>query len=619
MHVVATAGHVDHGKSTLVQALTGIDPDRLEEEKRRGLTIDLGFAWVSLPSGREIGIVDVPGHERFIKNMLAGVGAINVTLFVVAANEGWKPQSQEHLDILDLLGVSSAVVAVTKADLMDDAGLAAVHADIRRRIDATALAGAPIVSVSSLTRSGLDELLAELERVIDATPAAEDRNRPRLWVDRVFSMKGSGTVVTGTLTGGALREDLEVEILPGGGHARVRGIQSHHHKLREISPGNRTALNLVGVEPETVQRGDAVTRPGLWRTTTTCLAAIRFLGQLTHELTERGSFKVYIGSSELNATLRFLEATPEPGETGLALLRFSNPAVIDFHDHFVLRDSGRVETVGGGIVLEAHPPARTGGMHGELAARARRRLEAADRAAYFGVVLEEEGVMAARDVALRTGLDLPTARAAAGVWLPTTVVSEAALAGISGRLVATVGAYQVAHPLDAGMPRPSVRAALDLGRGDLPPRAFDELVDELARRGVVVADAAALRTPDFIPALGGAETEALMAVLSEAGPAPPTLRELEARFDAALIRGLVRTGQLVAVSPDLVYPAEMLDKVRGLVAAQIERGGPFTVAQFRDLVGASRKYVVPLLEYLDRVGVTRRQGDVRVLGPKAAG
>ncbi|HMC08270.1 MAG TPA: GTP-binding protein, partial [Actinomycetota bacterium] len=216
MHVIATAGHVDHGKSTLVQALTGIDPDRLEEEKRRGLTIDLGFAWLELPSGREVGIVDVPGHERFIKNMLAGVGAINVTLFVVAANEGWKPQSQEHLDILDLLGVSSAVVAVTKADLVDASSLAAVMEDVAERIASTTLRGSPVLAVSSVTGAGLEELRAELERVMDATPPAEDRDRPRLWVDRVFSMRGSGTVVTGTLTGGGLRQDQEIEVLPEG-------------------------------------------------------------------------------------------------------------------------------------------------------------------------------------------------------------------------------------------------------------------------------------------------------------------------------------------------------------------------------------------------------------------
>lgn len=612
MHVVATAGHVDHGKSTLVQALTGIDPDRLEEEKRRGLTIDLGFAWVTLPGGREVGIVDVPGHERFIRNMLAGVGAIRVTIFVVAANEGWMPQSQEHLDILDLLGVSSAVVAVTKMDLVDAEELAAVVADVRGRIDATSLAGAPIIPVSSVTYDGLDHLLAELERVLDATPPAEDHERPRLWIDRVFSMKGSGTVVTGTLTGGSLREDMEVEVLPEGVRARVRGIQSHKRKLAEIGPGNRVALNLVGVEPESVKRGDAATRPGLWRTTQRCLAAIRFLGHLPHEVTEKGAFKVHVGSCELGATLRFLEDVPQPGETGLALVSLSEPAVLDWHDRFVLRDAGRSETVGGGLVLEPHPVAARPGALPVLAEQARRRLAVGDRGAYFALLLEEEGLLAVKDVALRTGLDLAEARASGGVWFATTVASEAALAGLGERLVAALAAYQEANPRAAGMPRAAARSALEL-----TGRPFDEVVEELARRKAIVADLEVLRTPEFVPALGGEQAEELFALLREAGAAPPGMGELTRRFDVALIRGLTRSGQLVSVSADFTYLPETLEGLRSLVRQRIAATGPFTVAEFRDLVGASRKYVVPLLEFFDQTGFTRRQGDVRVLGPKA--
>lgn len=621
MHVIATAGHVDHGKSSLVQALTGIDPDRLEEEKRRGLTIDLGFASVRLPSGREVGIVDVPGHERFIKNMLAGVGAITVALFVVAANEGWKPQSQEHLDILDLLGVSSAVVAVTKVDLVDEEILELAVDEVQERMAKTSLAGARIIPVSSVTRAGLDELLAELERVIEAAPAPEDRGRPRLWIDRVFTMKGAGTVVTGTLIDGALRTDDEVEVLPGGRRARIRGIQSHGHPLAEIGPGNRAALNLVGVEPEALERGQVMTRPGLWRASRACLAQMRILPQLGHDVTERGAFKVYSGSAERAAKLRWLGSPPEPGLSGLALVTFAETLVLDWNDHLVLRDSGRLETLGGGVVLEPHPrrlerrmpgkaPVRSGA--GDLEARAQRRIGLGDRAAYLGVVLDEEGVLPAGEVAIRTGLPEAEARAAAGVWFATSAFSPRAFDAASAAIVAALSAHQEAHPLDAGMLRPLVRAALDLDA-----RPFDELVEELARRRIVVADAEALRTPDFTPALAGQKTEELLSLLSNAGAAPPTITELGATFDPALIRGLVRSGQLVAVSQELVYPAGTLAGIRQLVADRIAASGPFTVAQFRDAVGASRKYVVPLLEYLDRIGFTRRQGDLRVLGPKA--
>lgn len=613
MHVIATAGHVDHGKSSLVQALTGIDPDRLEEEKRRGLTIDLGFASVRLPSGREVGIVDVPGHERFIKNMLAGVGAVTVALFVVAANEGWKPQSQEHLDILDLLGVSSAVVAVTKADLVDAEILELAVGEVREHLAGTTLAGARIVPVSSVTRAGLDELLDELERVIDAAPPAEDIGRPRLWIDRVFTMKGAGTVVTGTLIGGGLTPDFEVELLPGNRRARIRGIQSHGHQLSGIGPGNRAALNLVGIEPEALERGQVLTRPGLWRASRACLVSIRFLAQLGHEVTERGAFKVYAGSAERAARVRFLEAAPEPGQAALALITFAQTLVLDWHDHFVLRDSGRLETLGGGIVLEPHPRRLEGrSSAGGLYERAERRLPVQDRASYFAVVLDEEGAMPAGEVPVRTGLPDPAARQAAGTWFATTVFSGRAVAEASAAIVAELRAYQRDHPLEAGMPRPLVRTAVGLGA-----RPFDELVDDLARRRVVVADAAALRTPDFTPALAGRETEQLMALLRAGGAAPPTMTELAAQFDPALIRGLVRSGVLIAVSQELVYPAETVAGIRRLVAERIAAAGPFTVAQFRDAVGASRKYVVPLLEYLDRTGFTLRQGDLRVLGPKA--
>jgi selenocysteine-specific elongation factor len=429
-------------------------------------------------------------------------------------------------------------------------------------------------------------------------------------------MKGSGTVVTGTLTGGSLAEDQEIEVLPGAVRARIRGIQSHHRRLSEIEPGNRTALNLVGVDPQAIRRGDVVTLPGLWRTTRRFLASIRFLEHLPHEVTERGAFKVYIGSTEFNAELRFLQGAPDPGETGLALLTLAEPAVLDWHDRFVLREAGRGETLGGGVVLEAHPQEiRRRQPFAFLAERARRRAGVDDRAAYFLVVLEEEGSLPVKEVALRSGLDPAAARAAGGRWFPSVVFSEQAFADVSAKLVAALRSHQQSHPLEAGMPRAAVRSVL--GSEIRGTRAFDELVEELAKRREIVADATALRTPDFVPALGGKETDELMALLLEAKAAPPLLAELGRRFDGALIRGLVRTGQLVQVSQDLVFPAETMAEIRNVVTQRIASAGPFTVAEFRDLVGASRKYAVPLLEYFDQAGFTRRQGDVRVLGPKA--
>jgi selenocysteine-specific elongation factor len=611
MHVIGTAGHVDHGKSTLVLALTGIDPDRLEEEKRRGLTIDLGFAWLPLPSGGEVGIVDVPGHERFIKNMLAGAGAVNVTLFVVSATEGWKPQSQEHLDILDLLGIRSGVVALTMADLVDEATLLEVAADVEERLAGTSLAGSPILGVSGVTRQGLPELLGELERALARTPPAEDRDRPRLWVDRVFSMKGSGTVVTGTLIGGPLVRNEEVEVLPPGLRARVRGIQSHRRQVERIPPGNRTALNLVGADSELLARGQIVTRPDIWRTIDRIIASIRLLPHLGHDPTERGAFKLYAGSMEVDVGIRFLGELPGQGGTGTALVTLSRPAALEWGDRFVLRDAGRRETVGGGVVLEV-APGRIRRGDASVLERVVRRRSATDRLDYLRLLLEEEGRMARSEIRHRTGLVPADAERLEAVWLPTNVFSKASFDGISQRASAELRRYQQQHPLELGMSRAAVRAVLGLDA-----RSFDEVVEHLAEQGVLVADASAVRTPDHVPDQGGPQRDALLQSLDEAGFSPPPVPELHRLFDPALVRALVRTGELVQVAPDLVYRAAGLQRLKELLAAAIEGSGPVTVAQFRDLVSTTRKYAVPLLEYLDRIGFTRRQGDVRVLGPSA--
>ena len=616
MHVIGTAGHVDHGKSTLVLALTGMDPDRLEEEKRRGLTIDLGFAWLPLPGGGEVGIVDVPGHERFIKNMLAGAGAINLTLFVVAATEGWKPQSQEHLDILDLLGVSTGVVALTMADLVDEDRLLEVEADVEAHLSGTSLAGAPIIPVSAITRRGVPELLGELEQALARTPASEDRERPRLWIDRVFSMKGSGTVVTGTLTGGALDRNEEVELLPLGHRARVRGIQSHRRQVERIPPGNRTAVNLVGIDSDLLARGHVVSRPGLWRTTDRVIASIRFLPHLGHDPTERGAFKLYAGSMEADVGIRFLGPLPAQGETGTALVALSRPAVLEWGDRFVLRDSGRRETVGGGVVLEV-APGRIRRTDPDLLDRMTRRRAASEagpgaRLAYLNLLLDEEGRIGRGEIRLRTGLAPAEAQQLDAVWLPSVVLSHQAFGDLSRRAGVELRRYQQLHPLELGMPRASLRTALGLDA-----RTFEEVADQLEQQGLLVADAATVRTPDHVPDQGGPQRDALLRTLDEAGFSPPLLSELHRRFDPALVRALVRTGELVQVAPDLVYRTSRLDDLREQLTQAIESSGPITVAQFRDLVSTTRKYAVPLLEYLDRTGFTRRQGDVRVLGPSA--
>ena len=386
MNVIGTAGHVDHGKSTLVERLTGIDPDRFAEEKRRGLTIDLGFAWLGLPSGAEVGLIDVPGHERFIKNMLAGAGGISVCLFVVAANEGWKPQSAEHLSIVHLLGIRHGVVALTKADLVDDEALEKVRADVRTRLAPSSMSDAPIVACSATTGAGLDELVSALDDAVAGAPKAPDLGRPRLWVDRVFTISGAGTVVTGTLGGGAVREDMEVEIAPEGRRARVRGIQSHKKKASEIGPGNRVALNLAGLDREGAERGDAIVEPRKWRPTSLIDVDLAVLpadiSGHAHQVTAKGSHLLYLGSAETPVRVKLLDADElGPGQRGFAQLTLRDPLPVARGDRFVLRDAGRKLTFGGGRVLDPLPRRARSGDADRLLLLERLRGASPDEAA----------------------------------------------------------------------------------------------------------------------------------------------------------------------------------------------------------------------------------------------
>ncbi|MFM2078436.1 MAG: selenocysteine-specific elongation factor, partial [Actinomycetota bacterium] len=354
MRVVATAGHVDHGKSSLVQALTGTNPDRWDEELRRGLTIDLGFAHTTLPDGEGVSFIDVPGHVRFLRNMLAGVGGVDACVFVVAATEGWKPQSEEHLRILELVGVRHGMVALTKIDSVDDEWRALQEMDVRDHLAGTFLAEADIVGVSSTTGAGLDEIRAALAALARSTPSAVDRGRPRLWVDRVFAAKGSGTVVTGTLTGGSLRTDDQVHV--AGRPVRVRGIQSHGQRHASIGPGNRVALNLAGVDHTDLQRGDAVVVAEQWRPTHRFDAAVAVLPSLDHDVSRRGAFVAYLGAGEFPVRLRVLGAEKiPPGGQGLVRVHLATDLPLVTGDRFVLRESGRDETVGGGEVLDVAP------------------------------------------------------------------------------------------------------------------------------------------------------------------------------------------------------------------------------------------------------------------------
>ena len=569
MHVVATAGHVDHGKSTLVLALTGMDPDRFAEEKARGLTIDLGFAWTTLPSGRQLAFVDVPGHVRFLKNMLAGVGAVDACLFIVAATEGWKPQSEEHLRILEVLGVRNGLIALTKVGLVDDDDRELARLMIADAVEGTFLEPAEVVEVDAPTGVGVDELRAALDRLLAATPVAVDRGRPRLWVDRVFAAKGSGTVVTGTLAGGSLHVDDELVVVPLNRRVRVRALQSLQQQRSVVPPGSRVAVNLTGVAHDELARGAALVRPDQWQPTRMIDASLAVLAGLDHEVSARGAYQAYLGSGEHPVRLRVLGADAiVPGDEGLVRLHLPVRVPLLPGDRYVLRESGRDETVGGGVVLDVAPA---------LPASKARPSLSVDR------VVEERGWVDAAELERVTG---ERREPTVGRW----VVSDAARAATLERVRSAV---EAAGPL-----------GLDQATLSDQERAVLPLLD-----GITV-DAGRVRPADAVdPLAGHPYVEALAAAPFTPPDPPPTVSRAE-------LSEMVRRGLIVAQDGCYFSPSALAAAAREVAGLLTANPEGVTVAQVREALGTSRKYALPLLARLDADGVTRRRGDLRIGGPR---
>ena len=605
IRVVATAGHVDHGKSSLILRLTGMDPDRWEEEKRRGLTIDLGYAWCELPSGREIGFVDVPGHERFIANMLAGVGPVRLVLFVVAANEGWRQQSEEHLAILDVLGVEGGVVALTKQDLVDADTLDLAEEQIRERLEGSALEHARLVRVSATTGDGLDELRVALDDLVAAAEPPPE-TRARLFVDRVFTISGAGTVVTGTLGGSALAVGDDVELYPHGRTARVRSLQTHKRDGTRALPVARVAANLAGTSKGDLARGDVVGAPGAWRPTTMFDGVFRPVRGLAHPVTGRGAFKVYVGAAEADARVRILgRGSAGDGEDVFVRITTTRPLVLDVSDRFVLRESGRQETIGGGTVLDPAPPRRAGSAEGRLARRA-----VAVRHQLPAILADERGAVHGAEALVLTGSDAGVREA--GDWL----LRDGLLARVGPALVAHVSAYHLAHPLEEGEPLAAARRALtdhlraELGPPD--PRLIDPILDRFVGDGLLARTTTAVALPSHEGP--GPEVDPVMRRVVEAisdEPAqPPTIKELAERgIGRDAVDAAARAGHVVRVAPDLVFLPSVIERAEAIVADARETG--ITVSAFREALGTSRKFAVPLLGWFDQRGITRREGDLR--------
>ena len=598
-YVVGTAGHIDHGKSTLITALTGIDPDRLAEEKRRGMTIDLGFAHMTLPSGREVGIVDVPGHARFMRNMLAGAHGLDAVLLVVAADEGVMPQTREHLDVIELLEVPRGIVVLTKTDLVDAEWLNLVRDEVGKVVD-----GWPVVPVSAPAGVGLPDLVTELDALLAGVPPRGDSGRPRLPIDRVFLMSGFGTVVTGTLVEGTIRVGDELEVMPAGRRVRVRGLQRHNERVEVVGPGSRVAANLTGVDKGDIDRGDVLAAAGAARPTRRVDAKLRVVSAAAQPLRHGAQVLVHAGTAEVAGRVIVLAGDEiVAGEEGWVQLYLERPIAAADGDRFVLRVPSPASTVAGGSFVDVAPrkhPRHDSAVRESLVRRA------------AGNVLEEELRKYPRGVTVAALLRATVAQDAnvdglharrVGEW----IFSDEAWTSISTRAADELRAYHGAHPLRPGMAREELRSRLGVTAASFPA-----VVQGLADDGTVVERNGSLAAPGHSVAI---EDSGLVRLLDEHSFAPPSLPEAMQKTGASveIVRALAQRGDIVRVSDDVAFSsrgyAAAVELVRELIAAN----GSVTVAQLRDRMGASRRPVLALLEHLDSERVTRRVGDARVL------
>jgi selenocysteine-specific elongation factor len=646
MRVIGTAGHVDHGKSTLVLAMTGIDPDRLREEKEREMTIDLGFAWLALPApqGAEgssqdkemVGVIDVPGHIDFIKNMLAGVGGIDAALFVVAADEGVMPQTREHLAILDLLQIQAGVVALTKTDMITEEGwLDLVQADLAETLRGTQLEGAPIVPVSARTGAGLPQLKQALADALATVPPRRDKGAPRLPIDRVFTIAGFGTVVTGTLSDGQFKAGDEVEILPGDLRARIRGLQTHKKAVEVGLPGSRLAINLSGVKPEELRRGQVVAKPGALRTSTLVDVRLRLTRsddwQVGIEHSDQIDF--FSGAAEVPARVRLLDAEQiRAGESGWAQLALEAPVALAPGDRFIVRRPSPSMTVGGGVVVNPHPARRWRRFQPDVLAQ----LETLARGTPEDLLLHalsriEPGPL--KEAAERSGLDGATAEqtlaemVAGGEVIPLgalqapyakSVVPVISLGGwhtLAARMAEILSDYHAQYPLRPGMGREELKGRVQ-GREKWPPKLFNELAARALAEGYLVESGDFLARPghriSFTPQQQ-IRVDTLLAAFRRQPATPPSMADSLGIVDADILSALIHRGTLVRLSEDVLLLRETYDAMVAGIVDFIRANGSMTVAQVRDQFGTSRKYALALMERLDELKITKRVGDERVL------
>jgi selenocysteine-specific elongation factor len=629
MRVIGTAGHVDHGKSTLIAALTGTHPDRLKEEQAREMTIELGFGWLTLPNGEEVGIVDVPGHRDFIENMLSGIGGIDAALLVIAADEGVMPQTKEHLAILDLLQIPAGLIVLTKIDLASDSGwLDLIETDIRAAVKDTVMQNTPILRVSAKNKAGLDSLLVAISKLLEEKPARMDLGRPRLPIDRVFSMSGFGTVVTGTLSDGHLAIGDEVDILPSRQKGRIRGLQTHKKKEERAVPGSRTAVNISGVETDLIQRGDVVVHPNQYQPTRRVDARFRMLKDASTILKHSSEVKFFVGASEAVANLRLLGMEElKPGEEGWVQLELRDEVVAVRGDRYILRRPSPGETLGGGVIVDHQPD----GRHKRFDENVLKSLAALAQGSPPDVLFEAAlaiNAASAKEMVSRSRLEAEIAESALKELLGNgrLVILEEGMPSIGGEILlialphwnslnaktmALVEGYHRSFPLRRGVPREELKSKLKL-----TPRVFNAAVKKLITDRLISDDSGFLALPNHELKFDGgqqAKVQGLMRKFEQNPVGPPGIKECQSEVGEEVFSALIESGELIKVSQEIVFRRRDYDLLVAKVRAAIQQKGQVTLAEVRDMLDTTRKYVQALLEHMDATGITVREGDNRKL------
>lgn len=629
MRVVGTAGHVDHGKSLLVNALTGTHPDRLKEEQEREMTIDLGFAWLTLPAGESVGIIDVPGHRDFIDNMLAGVGGIDAALFVVAADEGVMPQTREHLAILDLLEIDRAVIAITKVDLIDDPSwLKLVHDEIAELLTHTVLTGSQMIDVSAITGAGIEELIRVLELTLDDLPVKTNLGKPRLSIDRVFTVAGFGTVTTGTLLDGSFELGKDVVALPSGPKGRIRGLQTHQNAIDRAVPGSRVAVNVSGVDTDDLERGDVLIYPGTYESTRILDVNFRLTSDGEMVIKHNQGGKLFLGAAQRMARIRLLgQEELQPGETGWLQLVLDRPVVASRGDHFILRRPSPSATLGGGQVVDPHPQ----GLHRRWDEDSLKRLEEILKGTPGQVLagsLQNLNMVSIEELGRISGMDQRTLDAALrelqhenlvisfgdieGAQREKTIVMHVAnWETIKVKIRSAAIAYHKKYPLRIGIPKEELRSKLGVGA-----KVFNLLLD-LAIADDVISTSGALVSLNTYAIELTPKQEDLVDQLLERFRAlpqtPPSVKESIELIGDDLLGYCLTTGTLVQISNEVLFAKVTYDEMKSWIISSLETSGTITVAEARDGLHSTRKYILALMEYLDAEGITKRDGDYRTL------